>query len=153
MPSVCELLAITMGSDHRGGDLRTNAFEGAQSSTGLIGRKFPLDFLIVSLDALIQYTQGFEQFGKPGAKAIRQTVFAIFQDHRNPTTHLADPVPHHNPVLAEQPRIWLASAVRCFTTDWRIRCKPCMFCCSTVLTVTKRMFARPAASQMPSASL
>lgn len=45
VPTVSELLAITIGGYHRRGGLRANAFDGAQSSTGLIDRKFLLDFL------------------------------------------------------------------------------------------------------------
>lgn len=75
----------------------------AKSSTGLIGRIRLLNRFIVVLDPLIQHIEGFQQLGKPTPKAIRQSVFTIFQYLRNPATDLADPVANHNPVLTELP--------------------------------------------------
>jgi hypothetical protein len=63
-----------------------------ESSTGLIGRILLQNLLVVFLDALLQCTEAFQQLGKPAPKAIRQTVFAIFQYLRNPATDLADPL-------------------------------------------------------------
>ena len=100
LPTIAELLAITIGGNHRSGDLWTDALDSAKSSTGLIGRIRLLNRLIVLLDVLIQQMEGFQQLGKPTPEAIRQTVFAIFQYRWNPATDLADPLANHNPILA-----------------------------------------------------
>lgn len=47
----------------------------------------------------------------------------------------------------------LIVAVRCSMKPWRTRCSDKIACCSALLTGTKRMFGRAAASQIASASL
>lgn len=53
LPAVSELPGISIGSNHRRSDLRAYAFNGTQSSTGFVGRKFPLDLFVVLFDAFI----------------------------------------------------------------------------------------------------
>jgi len=65
LPTIAELFAITIGGNHRRGDLWTDALDSAKSSTGLIGRIRLLNRFIILLDALIQHLEGFQQLGKP----------------------------------------------------------------------------------------
>lgn len=57
------------------------------------------------------------------------------------------------PNSATKPRIWFACAVRTFTIAWRARCNASTACISGDFTGTNRMFGRPTASQIASASL
>src|SRR4029077_15197169 len=57
------------------------------------------------------------------------------------------------PRSSSKPRIWLMTAVRRITQRSRTRCRDCRSSWSSVLIATKRIFGRPTASAIASASM
>ena len=112
-----------------------------------------LDHRIGFVDPYLQVIEFQLQLCQQQAHCARELGAGVFQDPGQGRIDMASPLRKVIPRSSSKPRIWLMTAVRRITQRSRTRCRDCRSSWSSLLIGTKRIFGRPTASAIASASM
>ena len=109
------------------------------------------DASVVGQDVLIEHTDASIDFVQDLARQGGQA--RIVERHTDVVSKVESPLRHDDAELGQQAAHLIDQSTRDCTSSARTRCTTSIACCSALLIGTKRMFGRPTASQIASASL